>query len=132
MFIKQRAIQNNYFPETNCFLYSCIERSYYAFKVCFEFIYKGIVFVIKISGIYLLWILLHYAASHLYIKWCVPSTLIGFLLSPFMTTTPHCQSLRWIVYNAAHMINHMWILLGTWICSTFLIVHRENPVNMNT
>ena len=29
-------------------------------------------FIFGISGIYLLWICLHYAASHLYVKFCVP------------------------------------------------------------
>jgi len=91
----------------------------------FDIIYKTIKFVFKISGIYLLWICLHYAASHLYIKFCVPSTIIGFIMSPFMTATPHCLGLRWIVYNAANMINNMWLILGTWICSTLLIINNN-------
>jgi len=91
----------------------------------FKFIYKIIRFVIRISGIYLLWIFLHYLASHLYIKLCVPYTVVGFLMSPFMTATPHCQGLRWIVYNAASVINNMWIVLGAWICSTILVTKRE-------
>jgi hypothetical protein len=57
---------------------------------------------------------------------CVPSSIIGFLLSPFMTATPHCQGLRWIVYNAANMINNMWVFLGAWISSTILIINRDN------
>jgi hypothetical protein len=60
-------------------------------------------FIIKISWLYLMWILLHYAASQLYIKFCVPYNLMGFIVSPFLTSTPHCQGLRWIVYNAAEL-----------------------------
>jgi len=86
-------------------------------------------FIIKISGIYLLWILLHFSASHLYVKFCVPNTIVGFVMSPFMTATPHCQGLRWLVYNAANMINNMWIILGAWICSTILIVNSNNAVD---
>jgi hypothetical protein len=93
----------------------------------FSFTYKTIKFIFKISGIYLLWICLHFVASHLYIKLCVPSTIIGFIMSPFMTATPHCLGLRWIVYNAANMINNMWIILGTWICSTILIINNRGP-----
>ena len=74
--------------------------------------------VSKIWGVYFAWIALQYSASHLYVKLCVPDTLFGFLMSPFMTATPHCQGLRWVVTNGASMINNMWIVLGGWLCST--------------
>jgi hypothetical protein len=80
-------------------------------------------FIFGVSGIYLVWICLHYFATHLYVKFCVPKTVIGFLLSPFMTSTPHCHGLRWVVYNAANMINNMWIVCGTWVCSTLLKIN---------
>ena len=82
---------------------------------------------IGVSGIYFVWIFLHYVASHLYIKFCVPSTIFGFILSPFMTATPHCQGLRWVITNAANMINNMWVVLGAWICSTLLIINKSTP-----
>jgi len=88
----------------------------------FQYTYKIFRIIINVSGIYILWIFLHYLASHLYVKLCVPNTVIGFFMSPFMTATPHCQGLRWIVYNAASMINNMWITLGAWICSLLLII----------
>jgi len=81
------------------------------------FLLKSLIMLFKVSGIYLLWICLHYFSAHLYIKFCVPDTIIGFLISPFMIATPHCQGLRWIVYNAAGIINNMWILIGTWFYS---------------
>lgn len=90
-----------------------------------KYLYKSIKFLIRISGLYIIWIILHYYASHLYIKLCVPNTIIGFLMSPFMTATPHCQGLRWLIYNAAIMINNMWVLLGAWICSTLLFTNNE-------
>jgi hypothetical protein len=99
---------------------------YNLFLSFFNFLYKTIIFLIKVSGIYLLWIILHFFASHLYVKLCVPNTIIGFLMSPFMTATPHCQSLRWIVYNAASTVNNMWLILGSWICSNILILNKEN------
>ena len=95
------------------------------FMYCYRLTINTIRFILKISGVYLLWIFLHYFASHLYVKVCVPSTIIGFFISPFMTATPHCQGLRWIVYNAANIINNMWIILGAWICSTILIVNKD-------
>ena len=86
---------------------------------------KTIHLIVKISGIYLLWICLHYGASHMYIKLCVPRTIFGFIMSPFMVSTPHCQGLRWIVYNAATIINNMWLALGAWIY-TLLWFSKEN------
>jgi hypothetical protein len=92
-------------------------------NVIISYTYKFFKFIFSVSGIYLLWILLHYFASHLYVKMCVPNTVIGFLMSPFMTATPHCQGLRWIVYNAANMINNMWIICGSFICTTILKIN---------
>lgn len=86
-----------------------------------SFIFRTTLFLFKISGVYLLWIGLHYFSAHLYIKFCVPNSVIGFIMSPLMITTPHCQGLRWIVYNAANIINHMWILIGAWIYSMIWI-----------
>jgi ABC-type antimicrobial peptide transport system permease subunit len=83
--------------------------------------------IYKIFGIYLLWICLHYFASQLYVKICVPSTLVGFIMSPFMIATPHCEGLRWIIYNAANMINNMWVITGSWICSNLLNFKKQNP-----
>lgn len=87
--------------------------------------------IYKILGIYLLWICVHYFASHLYVKICVPNTLLGFIMSPFMIPTPHCQGLRWIIYNAANMINNMWIITGSWICSNILIFKKDNPTDIS-
>jgi hypothetical protein len=106
--------------------------SYNIIIYCGEFTYKTIKFVLSISGIYLLWICLHYVASHLYVKLCVPNTLFGFIMSPFMTATPHCVGLRWIVYNAAHMINNMWVFLGTWVCSTLLIINNNKATDKSS
>lgn len=87
------------------------------FKKSCIFVFSCIKFIMKISGIYLLWIVLHFVASHLYIKFCVPSSFFGFIISPFMTASPHCQGLRWIIYTGANTINNMWVILGTWLCS---------------
>jgi hypothetical protein len=99
------------------------------FKIIIKNVYDIFVFFIKTTGIYLLWICLHYISSQLYIEVCVPKTIKGFLMSPFMISTPQCQSLRWVVYNGANIINNMWILFGTWICSTILIITSKPDNN---
>jgi hypothetical protein len=76
---------------------------------------------ISIYGIYFIWTILHFLASHLYIKFCVPFSFIGLVVSPFMTATPHCQGLRWLIINGANMINNMWFIVGSWVCSVLLI-----------
>jgi hypothetical protein len=78
-----------------------------------------------------MWIILHYIASQLYIKFCVPSNFIGFIVSPFLTSTPHCQGLRWIIFNGAGVINNMWIVIGTWICANLLLLKDNAPVLNN-
>jgi hypothetical protein len=70
---------------------------------------------IEIFGIYILWILLHYICSHLYVAWCTPLTINGFLMSPFIVPSPHCQAFRWIIMNGSSSITMMWFSLGTWI-----------------
>jgi len=95
-------------------------------KTVGRYSYMIIKFLMKISGVYLFWILLHYGASHLYIQFCVPSNFFGFLISPFMTASPHCQGLRWIIYTGANTINNMWVILGTWLCSYLLNLKTNN------
>lgn len=97
-----------------------------------KFLLKTFLVLLKASGIYLLWICLHYFSAHLYIKFCVPDTIIGFLMSPFMIATPHCQGLRWIVYNAAGIINNMWILIGAWIYSIIWIFNRDTNMESSS
>lgn len=101
------------------------KQTYDFFITSCNYLLKTIKLLLKVSGIYLLWICLHYFSAHLYIKFCVPDTIIGFFMSPFMIATPHCQGLRWIVYNAAGIINNMWILIGAWIYSMIWIFNKN-------
>lgn len=71
----------------------------------------------KVSGIYLIWTILHYSSSHLYTTFCTPFSLSGIISSPFLITTPHCYAFRWCINNGADALNSMWVVLGTWILS---------------
>jgi hypothetical protein len=75
---------------------------------------------------YIAWIGIHYAASHMYVEFCVPQSVWGFLLSPFLTSTTYCSALRWAIQNGANEIQSMWLLLGTWISLRLLFQKREN------
>jgi hypothetical protein len=96
------------------------------FYVSIKYIHRIIKIFLSISGVYFVWILLHYFASHFYVKLCVPNTIFGFIISPFMVSTPQCQGLRWLIYNSANIINNMWTILGAWICSTILVINQYN------
>jgi hypothetical protein len=60
-------------------------------------------------------IISHYISSHMYTNYCVEGSITGFLLSPLMTMSPHCQALRWVIYNGGYSINMMWFILGNWL-----------------
>jgi hypothetical protein len=83
-------------------------------------IYKWYKFIIVNFGIYIAWICIHYIASHLYVNWCLPYTISGFILSPFLVPAPHCYGLRWIIYNGGNSIITMWTLLSTWFLSRII------------
>ena len=71
--------------------------------------------IFKMIMLYIICIIFHYLASHLYTYFCVPRTIIGFIISPFMTLSPHCQGLRWVIYNGGNSINMMWFILASWL-----------------
>lgn len=100
--------------------------------IMLNIIIKTICFLFNTLKIYMLWVSLHYVASQLYIELCVPKTVFGFLASPFITSTPQCQSLRWVIYNGANIISNMWIVLGTWITTTLLIVNKNQSASINS
>jgi hypothetical protein len=93
----------------------------HSFIINVNYLNKPVKIVIATWTIYLLWIYLHYFASHLYIEYCVPHTIKGFIMSPFMVSTPHCKGLRWIIYNGGNNITNMWSLVGTWIYARLIV-----------
>jgi hypothetical protein len=82
--------------------------------------YYGTMFI-ELCGIYLVWILLHYICAHLYVSWCAPLTIVGFLLSPFVVPAPHCQAFRWVIVSGSSYITTMWFTLGAWIAKKIVL-----------
>jgi len=66
----------------------------------------------KVVLVYILWIVSHYIATHAYVQLCTPLTIKGFLLSPLLTSAPHCKALEWVIHNGSHNIHLMWVLFG--------------------
>ena len=77
--------------------------------------------IVEMCGIYVVWIVLHYVCSHLYVAWCTPLTVVGFLLSPFVVPAPHCQAFRWVIVNGSNSITAMWFAVGTWIAKKIVL-----------
>ena len=70
---------------------------------------------LSIFGIYILWILLHYYASQMYVTYCVPTGFYGFLITPILVQSPHCCIFRWMINNGAYTINNIWGFIGGFI-----------------
>lgn len=68
-----------------------------------------------VTMIYSGWIVAHYIAPHAYVKFCVPPTWVGFLMSPLNASSPQCIAIRWVIYKGGNSIVMMWILAGLWI-----------------
>ena len=89
----------------------------------------------KMAFMYGVCIVSHYMSSHLYTNYCVEASFTGFLLSPLMTMSPHCQALRWVIYNGGYSINMMWFIIGNWLLSklkfepTVHVFGEKNVVN---
>jgi hypothetical protein len=62
----------------------------------------------KMMGVIVAWYILHIIAAHLYTKFCVPLTLWGMALAPFMTTASHCIILRWTITHGGHATMIAW------------------------
>ena len=80
---------------------------------CVQYVYCA-------SSIYFFWIMLHYFSAQMYVYYCAPRGFYGFLISPFLVAAPHCRAIRWIIHNGGNMVDNMWLILGTWLCSKII------------
>ena len=76
--------------------------------------------IYSMFGYYLMWITLHYLAVHLYPTYCAPLTMVGFILSPFMVSAPHCIAMRWLVTEGSNVIVTMWFAIGAYAIQRML------------
>ena len=69
--------------------------------------------------VYVIWVCLHYISAHLYVRYCTPVGITGFIYSLFMGPTPVCYALSWAIYTGNQSLFHMWSLFGS-ICVAYL------------
>jgi hypothetical protein len=80
-----------------------------------------------VTMIYSGWIVAHYIAPHAYVKFCVPPTWTGFLLSPLNASSPHCIAIRWVIYKGGNSIVMMWVLAGLWVLKAIKPTQSKCP-----
>ena len=78
-----------------------------------EYIYELFQEFMNSINIYIIWIMLHWCCSALYVEYCAPQTFIGFFMSPIYAVTPVCKALRWTIYNSGSSIEAMWFIIGS-------------------
>jgi hypothetical protein len=86
---------------------------------------KLYIFLNNIKSLFLFyigWICLHYICSQFYIYYCVPSSLYGLFISPFLSMTPHCVGFRWVIFESGNIFYTMWMAIGTWTVSNILAI----------
>ena len=81
--------------------------------------------ILHISKVYVIWILVHYFITYVYIKVCTPMSFTGFLYSPFMAMTPYCKALQWLFNISVTSINTMWMVLGAWLSNKIVCWSRN-------
>ena len=68
---------------------------------------------------------LHFIAANAYAKWCTPSTLFGFLISPFMSVTPVCNGLRWSITIFGDYLSSFWTTILLWISANLIKMFKS-------
>ena len=99
---------------------------WYIIKKIPSFITFVFIIIYSLFGYYLMWISLHYAAVHMYPIYCAPLNLVGFILSPFMISAPHCIAMRWLIMEGSNVIITMWVTIGAYIIQ--ILLRRSNNV----
>ena len=108
-YVDETRVCNDMVAMSAPYIQDMAERS----RSCIQYVYSA-------SSLYLFWIMLHYFSAQLYVYYCAPRGLYGFLISPFLVAAPHCRAIRWIIHNGGNMVDNMWIILGTWLCSKII------------
>jgi len=85
-----------------------------------EYFIEIAIFICSASSMYVLWVFLHFIASHIYIEHCVGKTFIDIIFSVIYTSSPYCQGLSWMIYTGSRQIATMWMVLGTYVSSKLM------------
>ena len=83
--------------------------------------------VLLLLGIYVVCVLGHFLATHLYTSFCTPWTWTGFFFSPLRSLSPECRALRWVIMEGSgHMESVSYGLAGWCIARFFSYTKRSS------
>lgn len=68
-----------------------------------------------VVGVYFAIVLAHFICSNIYPTFCCNMSVWGFIMSPFMAVTPHCEALRWVIHYTGEQIRNAWLWLGGYL-----------------
>jgi len=88
----------------------------------YQTLYNYVTPFLSLFGIYIVWICIHYLSPRLYVSYCVPATIIGFIYSPFLAQSPHCIALRWAISKSGESIYNMFGILSMWLLTKIVPV----------
>ena len=60
-------------------------------------------------------VMAHFICSNVYPVWCCNNTWYGFIMTPFMVVTPHCEALRWVMHYTGEQIRNVWLWIGSYL-----------------
>jgi hypothetical protein len=69
---------------------------------------------ISAMKVYLFWNTMHWGAIQFYQHFCAPQTIIGYIMTPLMSQTPHCRTADWIHRTSTDAFNSITTLVVTW------------------
>ena len=81
--------------------------------------------LLSLFGIYIIWICLHYVSPRLYVLYCVPASIFGFIYSPFLAQSPHCIALRWAISKSGESIYNMFGILSMWLLTKIVPINAK-------
>ena len=85
---------------------------------------------IKLSGIYVIWSLVHLFSANLYTYYCANMSVYGYVVSLFNTMSPHCNALHYLVTTGKDIVVLLWKTIGTWFISK-VVYHSATKINGN-
>jgi hypothetical protein len=77
-----------------------------------------IVFCTGAGSVYVLWIIGHFAATHLYVNLCAPPTVVGFFKTAVSVPAPHCKLLRTLISHFGDGIGTIWTSVTAFVLSS--------------
>jgi len=117
---KEQTVLENAHVETQTDSEESSPRKWDRMKNIYDYVVPYFQWAYLITKVYILWVIIHYISVQLYVKHCVPSSILGFITSPILVSSPHCKAMRWMLHTGANTIDNMWNTIGVWFSTKLL------------